>query len=1086
MNKNSVNTDYQFLMKKALLELREMKSQLNTLERAKTEPIAIIGMGCRFPGKANSPEAFWQLLRNKVDAITEFPPDRWNIDAYYDSNPDAPGKTYTRHGGFINRLREFDSQFFNISPREAASLDPQQRLLLEVSWEALENAGLVPEQLSDSQTGVFVGISSNDYLQRLLTREPTEIDSYLTTGTSHSVASGRLSYVLGLQGPSLSVDTACSSSLVAVHLSCQSLRSKECDLALAGSANQLLSPENSINFSKAKMLATDGRCKTFDASADGFVRAEGCGVIVLKRLSDALADDDNILALIRGSAVNQDGRTSGLMVPNGPAQQAVICHALDNAKVKPKQISYVEAHGTGTSLGDPIEMGALAKVFGKNRSPAQPLIIGSVKTNIGHLEAASGIAGLIKVVLALQYQEIPPHLHFQKPNSYINWNEIPVMIPTEPIPWETGSKTRLAGVSAFGFSGTNAHVVLEEAPQSQPVIPKAERPWHLLTLSAKTPEALKQLSQRYQECLLANADLAIADICFGASTKRSHFHHRLSVVADSPATMRKKLATFVTGQKPPEVFCGQAIGTNQSKVAFLFTGQGSQYIGMGRELYETQATFRQVLDRCDQILRPFVEKSILSVLYPLKISSSLDETVYTQPILFAFEYALTELWKSWGIEPAIVMGHSVGEYVAACVAGAFSLEDGLQLIAKRARLMQALPQDGEMVAVLADENQVQVAIQPYAKQVSIAAINGLQNIVISGKREEVKAITADLQLKGIETQRLRVSHAFHSPSMEPMLDELEELVKQISLQPLHLPLISNLTGELIEPGTVLDAHYWRGHTRNAVKFTTGIDYLSQQGYELFLEIGPKPILCNMSQRNCQAASTSAFWLPSLNPVKHDWQVLQESLATLYVQGADINWIEFYGDYSQNRVSLPTYPFQQKLHWFNDKSVMAKPKDSIFQANNSFQTIQRDKILETISSLIANLLQLPPLEIDIHKPFLEMGVDSIVLANAASSIENTYGIKIGMRQFFEELTTLDALANYINENIGEQKAETDVSQPQVQLQQPTKAPSVVTSTPVPTLGEPQNQQTLPETGLQGIVQQQLQVMSQIMSQQSTLR
>ncbi|WP_193199909.1 non-ribosomal peptide synthetase/type I polyketide synthase [Nostoc sp. MG11] len=1077
MSNNSVNTDHQSLMKKALLELREMKSQLQTLERAKTEPIAIIGMGCRFPGNANSPEAFWQLLCNKVDAITEIPPDRWNIDAYYDSNPDTPGKTYTRHGGFVDRLREFDSQFFNISPREAASLDPQQRLLLEVSWEALENAGLVPEQLVNSQTGVFIGISSNDYFQRLLTRESTEIDPYLATGTSHSVASGRLSYILGLQGPSLSVDTACSSSLVAVHLSCQSLRNQECDLALAGSVNRLLSPEYSINFSKAKMLAADGRCKTFDASADGFVRAEGCGVIVLKRLSDAVADGDNILALIRGSAVNQDGRTSGLTVPNGPAQQAVISHALENARVKPEQISYVEAHGTGTSLGDPIEVGALATVFGKHRSPDQPLIIGSVKTNIGHLEAASGIAGLIKVVLALKHQEIPPNLHFQQPNPYISWNEIPVVVPTEQTPWRAGTIPRLAGVSAFGFSGTNAHLVLEEAPQPQPVTTNnIQRSCHLLTLSAKTPEALKQLSQRYQDYLAANADLAIEDICFNASTKRSHFHHRLSVVADSSATIREKLAAFVTGQKPPGVFCEPILGTSQPKVAFLFTGQGSQYVGMGRQLYETHPKFREVVDRCDEILQTFGEKSILSVLYPEPgTSSPLDETAYTQPILFAFEYALAELWKSWGIEPAIVMGHSVGEYVAACVAGAFSLEDGLQLIAKRARLMQALPQDGEMVVVFADENQVQAAIQPYAQQVSIAAINGLQNIVISGRREEVRAIIAALQLKGIETQRLKVSHAFHSPLMEPMLDELAEAVNQVSLQPLCLPLISNLTGELIPPGVVLNAHHWRGHTRQAVKFSAGIDYLLQQGYELFLEIGSKPILCSMSQRD--RSTTNALWLPSLNPIKHDWQVLEESLATLYVRGADINWIEFNRDYSQNRVSLPTYPFQQKIHWFDDKSVLMKTKDSNSQANTSFQTTQRDKILGTLSLLIANLLQLSPLEVDIHKPFLEMGVDSIVLANATRSIENTYGMKIAMRQFFEELTTLDALANYINQNLGEQQTEIDAPQPQVQLPQPIQPPIVVTPTP-----EPENQQIVPETGLQGIIQQQLQVMSQIMSQQ----
>ncbi|MGB5635586.1 MAG: polyketide synthase, partial [Waterburya sp.] len=455
----TASTDYPALMKQALLELKQMRAKLNVLESAKTEPIAIVGMGCRFPGGANNPEAFWQLLQNGVDAISEVPGDRWDIDAYYDPNPDTPGKTYARYGGFVAGLDEFDSQFFNISPKEAASLDPQQRLLLEVSWEALENAGVASDRLAGSPTGVFVGICSNDYSQRLLSRDPAEIDAYIGTGNCHSVASGRLSYLLGLNGPSLAVDTACSSSLVAVHLAIASLRNGECNLALAGGVNQLLAPEVTINFSKARMLSRHGRCKTFDADADGYIRAEGCGVIVLKRQSDALKDGDNILALIRGSAINHDGRSSGLTVPNGPSQQAVIRQALANAKVKPEDISYIEAHGTGTSLGDPIEVGALGGVFGKNRTAEKSLKIGSVKTNIGHLEGAAGIAGLIKVVLSLQHQTIPPHLHFKQPSSFIDWDKLPIEVPTEKKAWSTDGKQRLAGVSSFGFSGTNAHIV---------------------------------------------------------------------------------------------------------------------------------------------------------------------------------------------------------------------------------------------------------------------------------------------------------------------------------------------------------------------------------------------------------------------------------------------------------------------------------------------------------------------------------------------------------------------------------------------------------------------------------------------------
>jgi acyl transferase domain-containing protein len=667
--------------KRALLALKQMQAKLEALERAQNEPIAIIGMGCRFPGGADNPEAFWQLLRDGVDAITEVPPQRWDINTYYDSNPDTPGKMCNRYGGFVPHLQEFDAQFFRISPREALSLDPQQRLLLEVSWEALENAGLAPDKLMGSQTGVFIGICSTDYWHRLLSRKPTEIDAYLTTGNTHSMASGRLSYIFGFDGSSLSVDTACSSSLVAVHLACQSLRDRECNLALVGGVNRIIAPEVSINFSKAKMLSTDGRCKTFDASADGFVRAEGCGAIVLKRLSDAVRSEDNILAVICGSAVNQDGRTSGLTVPHGSSQQAVIRQALNNSRIEPNQISYLETHGTGTALGDSIEIGAIGEVFGKERPSDQPLIIGSVKTNLGHLEAAAGIASLIKVVLALQNEEIPPNLHFQVPNCHVNWKELPIKVPTERIAWLRGEKPRLAGVSSFGFSGTNAHVVIQEsgvrsqksevgtqrcsfanassASESEVI----ERPLHLLTLSAKSEKALRELAQRYEVFLDSHPFLDIKNICFTANTGRSHFNYRLGIIASSTAQLREKLANFTTGQNAEGILQGRVPNTNRLKIAFLFVGEDSQFVTLGRQLYETQVTFRNAIDKCAEILPS-----------ENKIHNSQVKT-------FALEYALFELWKSWGIEPSFVMGYGVGEYVAACVAGVFSLENCLKLIA---------------------------------------------------------------------------------------------------------------------------------------------------------------------------------------------------------------------------------------------------------------------------------------------------------------------------------------------------------------------------------------------------------------------
>jgi acyl transferase domain-containing protein len=915
MSKNSINTDYESLMKKALLELKQMRARLNDLEQTKREAIAIIGVGCRFPGGANNPEAFWQLLHNQVDAITQVPSERWDINTYYDPDLKAPGKIYTRYGGFINqKLDEFDPHFFGISPREAVSIDPQQRLLLEVAWEALENSTIAPDSLVGSQTGVFIGISGLDYSHILMNQKPEAIDAYMATGIVHSVASGRLSYILGLQGPSISVDTACSSSLVAVHYACQSLRNGECDLALAGGVNCLISPELSINLSKAQMLAPDGRCKTFDAAANGYARAEGCGVIVLKPLSKAVADKDNILALIRGSAVNQDGRTSGLTVPNGQSQQALIRKALENAGVEPDQVSYVEAHGTGTSLGDPIEVRALGAVFGKERPQGQPLVIGSVKTNIGHLETAAGIAGLIKVVLALQHSEIPAHLHFKQPNSHIDWDEYSLMVLTEPMPWLSGDKRRLAGVSSFGFSGTNGHVVLEEAPvlvsvKTEGTSKLVKRPVHLLTLSAKTEEALKHLSLRYENYLASNPALAIEDICFSTNTGRAHFKHRLSVVAESLTQTREKLAAFTVGQNVKGVFTGR--GTSQPKVAFLFTGQGSQYVGMGQQLYETQPTFRQTLEHCDAILRPYLEKPLLEVLYPATGESSpLDETAYTQPALFALEYALAKLWMSWGIEPSIVMGHSVGEYVAACVAEVFSLEDGLKLIAERARLMQALPHNGEMVAVLADEVRVGIAIQPYFQKVSIATLNGAENTVISGSREAVRKVVAALEAEGVQAIQLKVSHAFHSPLMEPMLADFKRVAADVTYSSPRISLISNVSGELTT-AEITTPEYWCRHIRQPVKFVVGMETLHRLGYEVFVEIGPQSTLLGMA-RNCFPEGVGV-WLPSLRKGKQDWQQIISSLGELYVRGVRVNWFGFDRDYVRHRLQLPTYPWQRSVY-----------------------------------------------------------------------------------------------------------------------------------------------------------------------------
>jgi len=547
-------------MARALQAIEKLQDKLAESENVRYEPIAIVGIGCRFPGGADNPDLFWQLLSEGRDAITPVPSDRWDAEAYYHPNPDTPGKIVTHNGGFVGNLQKFDASFFNISAREAASLDPQQRLLMEVSWESLENSGTVPGRWAGRSVGVFIGMSSQDYAQHLSARDETEIDAYLATGNSHSAAAGRLSYALGFTGPSLVVDTACSSSLVSLHLACQSLRNQECDMALAGGVNRILAPEYSINFSKAHMLAPDGRCKTFDASADGFARAEGCGIVVIKRLSDAIAQGDNILALVRGSAVNQDGRSGGLTVPNGPSQQKVIRQALDNARIKPEQVSYVEAHGTGTALGDPIEVGALGAVFGHSHSQQHPLNIGSVKTNIGHLEAAAGIAGVIKVVLAMQHNKLPAHLHFQQPSPHIEWERLPVRVTQQSMEWTGGEEAQssqdsdsiFAGVSAFGFSGTNAHVIIESAPvyatdESEDERTRGSHMPQLLALSAKSTAALKALASRYVE-RFADQQVSFEDLCWSAWERRSHFPHRLALTATNVTEANNQLAAFSEGR----------------------------------------------------------------------------------------------------------------------------------------------------------------------------------------------------------------------------------------------------------------------------------------------------------------------------------------------------------------------------------------------------------------------------------------------------------------------------------------------------------------------------------------------------------
>ncbi|WP_437758348.1 SDR family NAD(P)-dependent oxidoreductase [Sorangium sp. So ce1389] len=882
--------------KRVLGLVERLRARVAELERFRSEPIAMVGVGCRLPGGIGSPEEFWRFLSEGRDAVGPMPPERWDTAAWYDADPAAEGKMYVRDGAFLASPDGFDAAFFGISPREATRMDPQHRLLLEASWEALEDAGMAPRSLSDRPVGTFVGIGPSDY-GSLISKigAGAAKDGYVATGVMTSFASGRLSYVLGVRGPSVAVDTACSSSLVALHLACQSLRAGECEVALAGGVQLMLSPEPFVYASRLRALSADGRCKTFSAGADGYGRGEGCAVVVLKRLRDAERDGDRILAVIRGSAVNHDGRSSGLTAPNGAAQQAVIQEALRSGGIGPGDVDYVEAHGTGTQLGDPIEVEALAAVYGAGRTKDRPLKLGSVKTNIGHLESASGIAGVLKVALSLWHEALPAHLHAETLNPHLDWEGLPLSIPRRLEQWEKkGEGPRRAGVSSFGMSGTNAHVIVEEAPRAAAAsVSEIERPVHVLALSGRSEGALEALRVRYAEQLWNQESEGVADLCYTAGACRSHFEERLAVVGSTRAQLLERLdaGVVVRGKAEPR------------RIAFLFTGQGSQYAGMGRKLYATQPVYRAAVDRCAQVVE-----------IPWEDEEALSRTEHTQAALFTVEYALTELWRSWGVEPEAVLGHSVGEYVAACVAGVMSVEDGLRLVVERGRLMAGLREAGAMASVQASVEQVRQALGD-EPGVSIAADNGPTQVVLSGREAALRSACARLEGRGVKTKALKVSHAFHSELMEPMLGGLERAASQVRMSSPRSVLVSNVTGR--EAGEeVTSGEYWRRHTREAVRFAEGMRTLRERGVNTFVEIGPHPALLAMGL-------SEGLSVASLRRGRDEWDTIAEAAAKLYAAGVDIDWRGFDRPYSRRRVSAPTYAWQRQKYWIDEAPAAAR-------------------------------------------------------------------------------------------------------------------------------------------------------------------
>jgi acyl transferase domain-containing protein len=1022
-------------LKRVTTDLRQTQRRLREAEAAATEPIAVVGMACRFPGEVRSAEDLWRLVRDGGDAVAAFPNDRgWDVEGMYDPDPDRPGTNYVREGGFLYDAAEFDADFFGISPREAMAMDPQQRLLLEVSWEAFEHAGIDPAAVAGSRAGVFVGFSNVDYTWGHA-RIPEYVEGYFGMGNFASIMSGRLAYTFGLEGPAVTIDTACSSSLVALHLAAQALRRGECTMALVGGATVMTNPSGFIEFSRQRGLSPDGRCKAFAAAADGFGPAEGAGVLLVERLSDARRNGHRVLAVVRGSAVNQDGASNGLSAPNGPSQQEVIRQALASARVTADQVDAVEAHGTGTTLGDPIEAQALLATYGRNRPEDRPLWLGSVKSNIGHTSAAAGVAGVIKMVEAIRHGELPRTLHVDEPTPEVDWSSGAVRLLTEPVPWPEADRPRRAGVSAFGISGTNAHVILEQAPAEEDPEPAADTarpldgsavlPW---LLSGRTANAVHDQAVRLRTHLTERPEPAPRDVAFSLATTRTAHNHRAVVLGSDRDGFLDGLASVADGVPSAQVIEGVAL--KSVKPVFVFPGQGSQWVGMGRELLESSPVFAQRMQECQEALAPHVDWNLLEVVKGAPGAPSFDRVDVVQPVLFATMVSLAALWQSCGVQPAAVIGHSQGEIAAAAVSGALSLEDAAQVSALRAQALLPLTGSGGMVSLAQPASDTRELIRPWGEDISIASINGPQSTVVSGTTQALDELMAACEAQEIRARRIPVDYASHSPQIERIRNEVLQAADGIQPQPGTIPFYSTVTAALVD-GTHLTPTYWYDNLRNTVEFEQTTRALLDHGHNAFIETSAHPVITLGIQETIEASGHQATTAGTLRRNEGGLEQVAASLAEAWTRGVPVDWAALL-PHGQH-VDLPTYPFQHRRFWLEAPTAVAGAEQPARQvpveqaaeaeAADAAARLARDLsgaaaedretiVLELVRSHVAAVLgHAAAGAVDPDRAFKEIGFDSLTAVKLRNRLGAATGLSLPPTLVFSHPTPL-AVARHL--------------------------------------------------------------------------